>query len=163
MSDSRTAHESLSGNGVSDASFSYFCTYRSRWRGRRRGRRTRPKSAGETSPSRLTKRLCVHLADRIEANGSNRPNITKKWRDSARLMLDNDKRTKEQIHTAIDWCQGDDFWRINVMSMPTLRNKYDRLRLAALKDQRGKPSATKPTNYSDRGVHQWLVTQVMAT
>lgn len=76
-------------------------------------------------------RVCAHLADRIEANGSKRPKVTARWRDSARLLLDADARTEQQIHNAIDWSQGDEFWRANVLSMPTLREKYDQLRLAA--------------------------------
>lgn len=76
-------------------------------------------------------RLCEHLADRIEANGSKRPTISKRWRDAVRLMLDTDGRTEEQIRGAIDWCQADDFWRSNVLSMTKLREKYDQLRLAA--------------------------------
>jgi hypothetical protein len=46
-------------------------------------------------------------------------------------MLDRDKRTEEQIRGAIDWSQADEFWRRNVMSMPKLREQYDRLRLQA--------------------------------
>lgn len=76
-------------------------------------------------------RLCQHLADRVEANGSKRPTIGKEWRDAARLMLDRDGRTEQQIHAAIDWCQDDGFWRANVRSMPTLRKQYDQLRLKA--------------------------------
>lgn len=76
-------------------------------------------------------RLCAHLADRIEANGCKRPKVTARWRSSARLLLDADGRTEQQIHNAIDWCQTDEFWRANVLSMPTLREKYDQLRLAA--------------------------------
>jgi len=76
-------------------------------------------------------RLCAHLADRIEANGSKRPAITKRWRDSARLMLDRDGRTEQQVTTAIDWCQDSEFWRSNILSMPKLREKYDQLRLQA--------------------------------
>lgn len=76
-------------------------------------------------------RLCNRLADRIEANGSRRPTITKAWRTSARLLLDRDQRTEDQVSRAIDWCQNDEFWRTNVLSMQTLRKQYDRLRLAA--------------------------------
>lgn len=76
-------------------------------------------------------RICTHLADRIEENGSLRPVIGKTWRDAARLLLDKDKRTVDQVIAAIDWCQSDTFWRGNVMSMPTLRDKYDQLRHAA--------------------------------
>lgn len=89
-------------------------------------------------------RLCGHLADRIEANGSRRPAITKRWRDEARLMLDKDGRTEQQVHAAIDWCQDDPFWRANVLSMPKLREKYDQLRLQAQRTtrQQHRPSTT---------------------
>lgn len=76
-------------------------------------------------------RVCTHLADRIEANGSKRPTITEKWRTEARLLIDKDGRTVEQVIACIDWCQNDTFWRVNVLSMPKLREKYDQLRLAA--------------------------------
>jgi hypothetical protein len=96
-------------------------------------------------------RLCVHLADRIEGNGSKRPAISQNWRDAARLMLDSDDRPEDKIHVAIDWCQDDEFWRINIQSMPTLRKQYDKLRLAAQRGHSpgGKPAAPKQTNYSD--------------
>lgn len=76
-------------------------------------------------------RVCIHLADRIEGNGAKRPTVTKRWRKTARLMLERDERTEDQIHRAIDWCQDDEFWRANILSMPKLREKYDQLRLRA--------------------------------
>lgn len=80
--------------------------------------------------------LCEHLADRIEANGSRRPRIGKRWITAARLLLDADGRTVDQVHAAIDWSQTDEFWRANVLSMPKLREKYDQLRLAATRAPR---------------------------
>lgn len=80
--------------------------------------------------------LCSHLADRIEANGSKRPTVTKAWRDAARLMLDRDERAADQIWAAIDWAQDHDFWRSNILSMPKLREKYDQLRLQAQRQER---------------------------
>jgi hypothetical protein len=79
-------------------------------------------------------RLCAHLADRIEGNGSKRPAITKRWRDAARLLLDSDNRTEQQVISAIDWCQDHEFWRANILSMPKLREKYDQLRLQATRE-----------------------------
>jgi len=79
-------------------------------------------------------RLCRHLADRIEVNGSERPAITRRWRDSARLMLDRDGHTEQQVTAAIDWCQDSEFWRANILSMPKLREKYDQLRLQATRE-----------------------------
>ena len=111
----------------------------------------------ETPATRAdVERLCVHLADRIEVNGSNRPTISQRWRDSARLMLDNDGRPEEKIHAAIDYSQDSEFWRTNVMSMPKLREQYERLRLQAQRDQRAttaKPAAAKQTNYTDEEYH----------
>lgn len=80
--------------------------------------------------------LCEHLADRIEANGSRRPRIGQRWLTATRLLLDADGRTVDQVHAAIDWSQTDPFWRANVLSMPKLREKYDQLRLAAMRAQR---------------------------
>lgn len=81
--------------------------------------------------------ICNRLADRIEANGSKRPVITKRWRDAARLMLDADHRTQQQIHAAIDWCQNHEFWRANILSMPKLREKYEQLSLQAQRPNNG--------------------------
>jgi hypothetical protein len=109
-------------------------------------------SDGETSreltlaeaPRHDVDRICDHLADRIEANGANRPTVTAKWRDAARLMLDRDGRTEDEIHGAIDWCQADEFWRANVLSMPKLREKYDTLRLQA--QRRSRPTRQQETD-----------------
>jgi hypothetical protein len=57
-------------------------------------------------------------------------------------MLDRDERTESEIHGAIEWSQADEFWRSNVLSMPTLREKYDQLRLQA---QRRPGSSTSRT------------------
>ncbi len=108
--------------------------------------RTRPKEitpdgviSSELAPrpdERLdVERVCKHLADRIEANGSRRPAISKKWRDAARLLMDRDGIAESRVHAAIDWCQDDGFWRSNILSMPTLREKYDQLRLQASRSQ----------------------------
>ena len=81
-------------------------------------------------------RVCQHMADSVEARTGRRPNITRKWRDTARLMLDRDKRTEADIIAAINWVTNDEFWRANILSMPKLREKYDTLSLQA---QRGGP------------------------
>jgi hypothetical protein len=111
---------------------------------------THPSSSlSETAPPPRddVERVCTHLADRVEANGSKRPTIGKKWRDAARLLMDADGRTEEQVHKAIDWCQEDEFWRGNVLSMPTLRKQFDQLRLAA-KRQPGNVVAIRGGNIS---------------
>lgn len=90
--------------------------------------------------------ICEYLADKVEANGSPRPPITKAWRTSARLLLDVDgpnrkpPTTVEQVLKAIDWCQDHDFWRSNVRSMPKLREQYDALRLQASRNGHARAS-----------------------
>lgn len=76
-------------------------------------------------------RLCTHLADRIVANGNRTPAVNAKWRDAARLLIDKDGLTEDQVHAAIDWSQDHEFWRANILSMPKLREKYDTLRQQA--------------------------------
>lgn len=80
-------------------------------------------------------RICLHLADRIERNGSKRPLLKKTWFDAARLMLDRDGRSEADVHAAIDWCQDSEFWRGNILSLPKLREKYDQLRLQAMRER----------------------------
>lgn len=78
--------------------------------------------------------LCTLLADLIEDNGARRPAVTDKWRHAVRLMVERDERTYGQIERAMRWAQGNDFWRGNILSMPKLREKYDQLRLQALRE-----------------------------
>ncbi len=89
-------------------------------------------------------RICDHLADRVEQRYGKRPKVIKGWRTAARLMLDADGRTEQQVHAAIDWCQDNEFWSPNVRSVPKLREKYIQLRAQAARDQAGarKPSTT---------------------
>lgn len=87
--------------------------------------------------------LCTLLADLIEGNGSKRPTIGKGWLDAARLMIDNDHRTVEDAAALIRWCQQDEFWRGNILSMPKFREKYDQLRLASQKRPGGYKTNTE--------------------
>ena len=97
---------------------------------------TKPLNVGEAAVavSGPWMSLCLMLADRIEANGSRRPTISTKWLNAARLMVERDGRTVEQITAMIVWSQTNEFWRANVMSMPKLREKYDQMRLQALRE-----------------------------
>lgn len=77
--------------------------------------------------------LCQRLVDLMVANGCREPNVGKTWRTEARLLLDNDKVkgkpiTFDQAMWLLEWCQRSKFWRKNIHSMPTFREKFDRLR-----------------------------------
>lgn len=91
--------------------------------------------------------LCDLLAGLIEANGIKRPTITAKWRSAARLLLDRDGYPAEQVAAVIAWCQADDFWRSNVLSMGKLREQYARLLLRMRQGPAGRDRATE--------IHEW--------
>lgn len=114
------------------------------------GRRSRSKRTSET-PRPDVDRLCEHLASRIEANGSRRPDIGKRWKDAARLMIDNDGRSEDDIHKAIDWCQQHHFWHRQILSMEKLRQQYDRLRLDAKAEREQK---TRPAQNGHQPTHE---------
>lgn len=84
-----------------------------------------------TNVRRDVESVCYHMANSVCERTGRRPRITKKWLDSARLMIDRDGRTEEQIHAAIDWVHNSEFWRANILSIPKLREKWDTLKLQA--------------------------------
>jgi hypothetical protein len=112
--------------------------------------RARRKAGHDEPPRADVERVCRALADAIENNGSKRPTINDRWRTSARLLLDKDGRTVEQVLGAIEWSQASEFWRGVVLSMPKLRDKYDQMRLQATRNQQQPGTAVAPAG---RGNH----------
>lgn len=119
-------------------------------------RTTTTSEVADATPDQETRqdveRLCTRLADRIEGNGAKRPNITKAWRDATRLLLDKDGHTEQQVGWLIDWCQRDEFWRSNILSMPKFREKFDQLRLRAT----GRSSNVQPIRASQAPSQSWM-------
>jgi hypothetical protein len=97
------------------------------------------KAADAAPPRTDVERLCRYFLDSVTRNGV-RAAITERWRTEARLLLDRDGRDRDEIRRVIDWCAQDSFWKSNIHSLPTLRAKYDRLRLAM---ERDKPEHTE--------------------
>lgn len=62
-----------------------------------------------------------------------KPNL-QSWAEDFRKMIDIDKRKPEQIRNMIMWSQQHDFWSTNILSGKKLREKYDQLRVVALKE-----------------------------
>lgn len=98
--------------------------------------------------------LCELLADLIEGNGSKRPSVAqvKGWRKDARLMIEQDERTVEQVEAAMRWAHnhpgssGGFTWRSVILSMGKLREKYDQLRLQANAERAGGQSTEHPAD-----------------
>ena len=96
-------------------------------------------------------KICEHLAQRMVENGCARPTFTKTgWWEPARLLLDRDKRTVEQVTKAIDFAARDDFWAANVLSVAALRKHYEKLRMKAQAKPASSPRA------ASSGVDAWL-------
>ncbi len=70
-----------------------------------------------------------HLDRCIIANGAKKPSRTKGNLTAARLLIDRDGKTVDEIHRVINWATSDSFWRSNILSMSKLRAKWDQLYL----------------------------------
>jgi hypothetical protein len=82
--------------------------------------------------------VCDAMAASVQRRTGRAPRVTAAWRTQARLMIDRDGRSVEEITRIIDWAEGNDFWRANVLSVPKLRQKFDTLRLQSQRPQ-GRP------------------------
>lgn len=100
--------------------------------------------AAATDPTPIAERrpdvdaVCDAMAASVQRRTGRTPRVTAAWRTQARLMIDRDGRTVEEITRIIDWVDGNDFWRANILSLPKLRQKFDTLRLQAQRPQ-GRP------------------------
>lgn len=50
-----------------------------------------------------------------------------KWANDIRLLREQDKRSHREICELFKWANADSFWRVNVLSPATLRDKWDSL------------------------------------
>lgn len=94
-------------------------------------------------PRQDVEAVCVGMSNALLANDV-RHSITAKWRTEARLLLDRDKRPLDEVLVVIAWATSDRFWRKNIHSVPTLREKYDKLRMQALDSGSLRPTGTDP-------------------
>lgn len=94
--------------------------------------------------------LCTTLVQAMTSNGCKPPTVTKAWKDAARLLLDKDQRPLDEALAVLAWCQQDQFWQVNIHSLPKFRAKYDQLRLRWLQT---KPA--RPLNTTD-AIKRWL-------
>lgn len=88
---------------------------------------------GEEQPNPEDVRLVQLLIDLIQKNNPKSKvarmttNAQKTWLNQCRLLREMDGRNPTEIETVIRWCQEDEFWRVNILSMTKLREKFDRL------------------------------------
>ena len=81
--------------------------------------------------------VCDAMAASVNRRTGRTPRVTAAWRTQARLMIDRDGRSVDEIVRIIDWVDGNDFWRANILSVPKLRQKFDTLRLQSQRLRNG--------------------------
>lgn len=85
--------------------------------------------------------LASLLKDKILTNNPKaqiKDGSLEKWAEVARIMIERDKRNEIEIKSVIEWSQNDEFWKMNILSMQKLREKFDQLWLKMKGDQSGK-------------------------
>jgi hypothetical protein len=79
------------------------------------------------------------------------PNL-QSWARQIDLMLRVDNREPERIEAVIRWCQQDDFWQNNILSISKLRKQFDRLEMQ--KNAKNKQTGNK-NNRPSLNEQQW--------
>lgn len=83
-------------------------------------------SSGE-EPRPDTTEILDYLDTRLEGNGLKKPNRVQSNLRAARLLLDRDGHTVDDVKRIIDFAQDTEFWIPNIRSMSKLREKWDQL------------------------------------
>ena len=84
--------------------------------------------------------VCRIVADHVEAVTGKRPAAGARWQTQARLMLDRDGRTVDEVRAVMAWVTASAFWSPNILSVPKLRDKWDTLAGQAVRDARAASS-----------------------
>lgn len=104
---------------------------------------SRPKSPKAT-PDDVA--LAERLAERIHHNNPKavlKPSHTQAWAETIRLMRDRDGHTGDEIRSVIEWCQDDEFWRLNILSAAKLRAKWNTLTARMEAKSRGRQTGRR--------------------
>lgn len=67
----------------------------------------------------------------------------RQWADVVRLMVDRDKRTLVEIRSLLVWASRHHFWKTNILSMGTFREKFTRLTIQKKTEEKGHNSLQK--------------------
>lgn len=80
-----------------------------------------------TPPRADVLEVCRIVSDHVELVTGKRPTAGARWQQQARLMLDADGRTVDEVRAVMAWVTASSFWAPNVLSVPKLREKWDTL------------------------------------
>ncbi len=96
--------------------------------------------------------LCQKLEASLHAWGA-KGHTTEAWTTAADRLLRLDKRPLDEVIRVLEWATKSEFWRPNIMSMATFREKYDTLRGQMMRDI-DKPVG--PDRGSDYPIKPWV-------
>lgn len=71
--------------------------------------------------------VCDAVADHVEVVTGKRPSVGARWHQQARLMLDADGRSVDEVRALMAWVTASSFWSPNILSVPKLREKWPTL------------------------------------
>jgi hypothetical protein len=93
--------------------------------------REKEAKASSSEPSRPDiEQVISSFSQLLEANDvKHKPG--KSWHGAARLLIDKDGYTPEQIIFVARFATTDPFWRSNILSLPKLRDKFEQLKIKA--------------------------------
>jgi hypothetical protein len=98
----------------------------------------------KSQPSHEAEKLAALLQSEIHRNKPDYK-ITqaqlRNWAVTADRMIRLDGRTDERIASLIRWVQQDEFWMANILSMDTLREKFDQLEMRRASASKGNGQA----------------------
>lgn len=82
------------------------------------------------------------FSELLKANDVKHNKPGKAWKDAARLLIDKDGYTPEQILYVARYATADEFWKSNILSLPKLREKFEALKIKA-------QAANRPPQHMD--------------
>ena len=108
-------------------------------RERERKREREEAKASSSEPSRPdVERVIQSFSGLLKANDvKHKPGQS--WRTAARLLIDKDGYTPEQILFVARFATTDEFWQSNILSIPKLRDKFEALKIKAQAQNKPQP------------------------
>ncbi|MFI2563037.1 hypothetical protein [Paenarthrobacter sp. NPDC018779] len=101
-------------------------------REREREREREEAKASSSEPERPdVEHVIASFSQLLKANDVKHNKPGKAWKDSARLLIDKDGYTVDQILYVARYATADEFWKSNILSLPKLREKFEALKIKA--------------------------------
>lgn len=113
----------------------------------------------DSIPFQLSELLLVKIKEHLPK--FKQPDLHK-WSQSMERLIRLDKRNPEEVREVILFAQADPFWCANILSVDSLREKYDRLNMKRIHQKASpyeseQPIKRKEVNAADSGKYDYLL------